>query len=137
MLNRGDQLQQGGRRHHFAYVQPQAGQQATLIATVVFTDREGDLLQSTLLLSALHTPLPGGPFQRRYANRNPNDPAMTPLLLRTPDLNNNVQKIVWPNIPPGTVDLQVEARFVVPSAPGVPAFPGQDYAIVWQVTYHA
>lgn len=72
-------------------------------------------------------------MERRYANRNASDPAMTPALLRTPDLDNNVQKIIWPNLGPGTVDCEVEARIVLPGAAG---FAGQDYALVWQVIYN-
>jgi hypothetical protein len=93
-----------------------------LKATIVWADRVGPAatagpLQSVLVLRAILRPGGTAPQVTRYANTNG----------AAPDLLNNVQKLVWSNIPTGGVSLEVEARAIVP------ALADQSFAIVWYV----
>ncbi len=96
-----------------------------LRATMVFADRPGLSgaagINSVLLLRgvvsppALPAPAPAPIIQ--YANTN------GPI----PDILNNVQKLVWNNMPPGAPSLEVEVRAVTPGG------GRQRFSIVWYV----
>jgi hypothetical protein len=93
-----------------------------LRATIVWAERVGAAgttgpLQSVLVLRAILRPGGPAPPVTRYANTN--GPAQ--------DLVNNVQKLVWNNIPTGGVSLEVAALAIMPAG------ADQSFAIVWYV----
>jgi serine protease AprX len=90
---------------------PNVQQTRTLTATMVFSDPPGAQLQSILVLSARSST---GAI--RFAN-TPN----------AADVVNNVQKVVWKDIPAGETTLVVEVWAVTPPA------VDQGFALVWNV----
>ena len=95
----------------FEIPKPNAQKLGVLTATMVFSDRSGAQLQSVLVLKAR-----SAAGEIWYAN-TPN----------AADEVNNVQKVVWKDIPAGESTLSVEARAVTP--PEVT----QGFALVWDV----
>jgi hypothetical protein len=91
----------------------------SLKATLVWADRKGDALQSHLMLRADHNP--SGTC--RYANGDGN----------VADQLNNVQKLVWPNVPPGVVTLNVTASAILIRTGVDPPNLTQNFAICWIV----
>ncbi len=82
---------------------------ASLKATLVWTDRAGPTLQNDLDLIVR-----SADGQERHGNVSPNSTAF--------DRNNNVEQLVWDNVPAGNVDIVVRAH-------RIPLFP-QTYALV-------
>jgi serine protease AprX len=122
MLNSGPGLLQGGVATRTITIP--AGRTATFAATMVFTERQSDMVQSSLLLYADDPVL--GAAGRRYANWNPNGQR-----LNAPDPFNNVQKLVWPGlVGPANIVFTVEAWGITP-----PGGLGQNYSLVYEMVF--
>jgi hypothetical protein len=85
---------------------------ASLKVTLVWTDRPGATLQNDLDLIVRTAD-----GQERHGNVAPNSTAF--------DRNNNVEQVVWENVPAGDVDIIVRAH-------RIPLFP-QSYALVTRI----
>lgn len=93
-----------------------------LRATMAYNDRADVSLVNTLIFSAVVPARGGTPAQTRFGN------TMHPT---NRDEVNNVQKVIWSDIPPGAAELVVEC-----TALRLPALaPDQDFSVVWWVDY--
>jgi len=91
---------------------------ATLKATLVYTDPPGPDLVNQLCLKVVAA-------DRSYVYANTGT--------TTPDKMNNVQKVVWKNLPPQNLTLEVEAKRISPVANN--ELGVQDFSLAWYVEY--
>ena len=87
-----------------------------LTVTMAYTDPAGAALINSLYLSVS---MAAAPAAMRYAN-NPGT---------EPDLRNNVQKLIWDDIPGGVANVRVRCTRVTPPT------DTQNFAIAWYVDY--
>ncbi|KAH8674240.1 peptidase S8/S53 domain-containing protein [Xylariales sp. PMI_506] len=95
----------------------------TLKATLVWADAGGIALQNQLGLSVTWNPPQGSalPSQRRHGNKGTVDQSATPTEF---DKTNNVQQVLWENIPEGVATVGVQCM-----TSGVTV----DFAIAWSL----
>jgi serine protease AprX len=96
--------------------------QPVLKVTLCYADPPG-ALDSPALLNVLHLKVVASDKTFRYGNTN----------TTIPDSNNNVQKVVWPNIPPGDAEIWIECA----SLDAGSLVAGQKWSVAWYVETRA
>jgi hypothetical protein len=108
-----------------------AGLQPTLTATMCYIDAPGATVDGSLANQLTMSVEAGTPATVRYGNTGD-----------VPDTANNVQKVIWENIPqaPAEVKIIVKCNVLTWGILGNRALPlqgGQDFALAWFVEWLA